>query len=191
MAKFRFKHAVMGAGKSQELARVHYNYNIKNQKVLVIVPTTDNRDEIGYVSARSGERISAVAINPGEVREWLEMNVDICDDLACILTDETQFFKRDDIFALKEMMVIKQNVPVIAYGLKNDFQNNLFEGSEACLVVAEKIIEIMTICSFCNDKAIMNMRLQNGVPVREGEQIMIGDDEYKPVCHYHYMKDKV
>lgn len=191
MAKFRFKHAVMGAGKSQELARVHYNYNIKNQNVLVIVPTTDNRDEVGYVSARSGERIKATAINPGEVREWLEENADNYVDLACILTDETQFFKKDDIFALKEIMVIQRNVPIIAYGLKNDFQNNLFEGSEACLVVAEKIIEIMTICSFCNNKAIMNMRLQNGVPVREGEQIMIGDDEYKPVCHYHYMQDKV
>lgn len=194
MAKFRFKHAVMGAGKSQELARVHYNYNIKNQNVLVIVPTTDNRDEVGYVSARSGEKIEAEAINPGEVRKWIEdkiVNNENYKDLKCILIDETQFFKRDDIFALKELMVIERDVPVIAYGLKNDFQNNLFEGSEACLVVAEKIIEIMTICSFCNNKAIMNMRLQDGVPVREGEQIMIGDEEYKPVCHYHYMQDEV
>lgn len=189
MAKFRFKHAVMTAGKSQELARVHYNYKIKGEKVLVLVPSTDNRSGEGVVAARSGERLTATSIKPGTMRKWLEDNLDNKDDIVCILTDETQFFTKDDIFALKELAVIERDIPVIAYGLKSDFQNNLFEGSAACIVVAEELIEIETVCAFCNDKAIMNMRFNDGKPTKEGEQVMIGDEEYKQVCHYHYMQD--
>lgn len=189
MAKFRFKHAVMTAGKSQELARVHYNYKKKGENVLVIVPSSDNRSGGGIVSARSGEVLPATSIEPGSMREWLKDNLDKQDNIVCILTDETQFFTRDDIFALKELAVIKRDIPVVAYGLKSDFQNHLFEGSEACIVVAEELIEIETVCAFCNDRAIMNMRFNDGEPIKEGEQFMIGDEEYKQVCHYHYMQD--
>lgn len=189
MAKFKFKHAVMTAGKSQELARVHYNYKIKNQKVLVLVPSTDNRAGVGTVAARSGEKIPATPVIPGQMRNWLIDNYETLKSYDCVLTDETQFFQKDDIFALKEIAVINLNVPVIAYGLKSDFQANLFEGSSACLAVAEEIIEIETVCSFCNKKAIMNMRFNNGKPIKIGEQVLIGDDEYRQVCHYHYLQE--
>lgn len=186
MAKFKFKHAVMSAGKSQELARVNYNYCVKGENVLVLVPSTDNRHGVGKVTARSGERLDATSICPGNVRMWLTKYFKEKRDIACILIDEVQFFTRDDIFAIKELTVISNNIPVIAYGLKTDFQNNLFNGSAAALVVAEEIIEIETVCSFCNKRAIMNLRVNDGKPVREGEQVLIGDDEYLQVCHYHY-----
>jgi thymidine kinase len=66
-------------------------------------------------------------------------------------------------------------IPVIVYGLKNDFQNNLFDGSEALLIYADKIEEIKTICWFCNKKATMVLRIIEGEPVYTGEQIHIGD----------------
>lgn len=189
MAKFRFKYAVMSAGKSQELARVHYNYKIKGDDVLVLVPSTDNRSGEGVVAARSGERLPAISIEPGTLRSWLNENFHKYKDVVCVLTDETQFFTKDDIFALKEIVVINENIPVIAYGLKVDFMGNLFEGSAACIAVAEELIEIETVCAFCNNKAIMNMRFENGKPVREGEQVLIGDEEYRQVCHKHYLQD--
>lgn len=190
MAKFKFKHAVMSAGKSQELARVNFNYRIKNQPVLLLVPETDNRNGVGVISSRSGETLSAIAIKPGKMKDFLQER--LADNLVkpvCILTDETQFFKKEDIFALKEMAVIEKDIPVIAYGLKSDFQANLFEGSAACLAVAEEIIEIETVCAFCNKKAILNMRFLNGKPVKEGEQVVIGDNEYRQVCHYHFLQE--
>lgn len=187
MAKFKFKHAVMSAGKSQELARVHYNYNIKGEDVLVLVPSTDNRNGVGVVSARSGEKLKAVAVNPGEMRTWLaEYLENTEEDLVCVLMDETQFFERDDIFSVKELCVLERDIPVIAYGLKTDFQNKIFEGSSASLVVAEEIIEIETVCAFCNKRATMNLRFNDGYPTKSGEQIQIGDEEYRPVCHKHY-----
>lgn len=191
MAKFKFKHAVMTAGKSQELARVHYNYKIKNQKVLVLVPSIDDRAGGGVVAARSGERIPATAIEYGTLRSWLQDNYELLKETNCILTDETQFFSKDDIFALKEMAVVGLNIPVISYGLKSDFKGDLFEGSAACLVVAEEIIEIETVCAFCNKKAIMNLRFINGKPTKTGEQVLIGDNEYKQVCHKHYLQENL
>lgn len=193
MAKFRFRHAVMTAGKSQELARVHYNYTIKNEKVLVLAPSTDNRSGVGIIKARSGETLEANSVNPGNLRAWLTEYFDELDksgqSIVCVLSDETQFFTKEDIYALKELAVVKRNIPVIAYGLKSDFQGNLFEGSSAALVVAEIIEEIETVCAFCNDKAIMNMRFEGGKPVRKGQQIVIGDEEYRPVCYCHYLQD--
>lgn len=186
MAKFKFKHAVMRAGKSQELARVAYNYKVKGDEALVIVPSTDNRHGIGKVTARSGEQLDAIAIEPGTMRKFLDEYFAKGEpNIVAILLDEVQFFTREDIFALKEVVVYR-DIPVIAYGLKTDFQNNLFEGTAAALVVAEEIYEIETVCSYCNKLAIMNLRMCNGKPVKEGEQIQIGDDEYLQVCHYHY-----
>lgn len=191
MAKFRFRHAVMTAGKSQDLTRVHYNYHIKGENVLVLVPSTDNRNGIGLVSARSGERLQAIAVNPGDLRKWLMKYFQEIDkeesSVACILIDEAQFFTKEDIFSIKELATIDRDIPVIAYGLKNDFKNDLFEGSAAAICVAEKLEEIETLCAFCNKKATMNLRFQKGKPIHEGEQIQIGDDEYRPVCHKHYL----
>lgn len=191
MAKFKFRHAVMTAGKSQDLTRVHYNYHIKGENVLVLVPSTDNRNGIGLVSARSGERLQAIAVNPGSLKGWLLDYFKKIDEknknVACVLIDETQFFTKEDIFSIKELATIERNIPVIAYGLKNDFKNNLFEGSAAAICVAEKLEEIETLCAFCNKKATMNLRFQKGKPIHEGEQIQIGDEEYRPVCHKHYL----
>lgn len=195
MAKFKFRHAVMTAGKSRDLARVHFNYHIKGENVLVIVPSTDNRNGIGLVSARSGERLKATAVNPGELTDFLIKYFQNIDNenknVACVLIDETQFFSKKDIFSLKEIVVIERNIPVIAYGLKNDFKNDLFEGSAAAILVAEKLEEIETLCAFCNKKATMNLRFHNGVPIKKGEQVQIGDDEYRPVCHKHWLDENL
>lgn len=196
MANFKFKHAVMSAGKSRELARIHYTYKQKNQYVVVIVPSTDNRNGEGFVTARSGEQIRAFSVNPGDMRRWFGIFLKGMDELYgenqkidCILIDEVQFFTQDDLFAIKELACLENNIPVIAFGLKSDFKNEMFEGSSAAMIVAEYIEEIETICAFCNEKAIMNLRFQDNNPIREGEQIQIGDEEYRPVCHKHYLDD--
>ena len=84
------------------------------------------------------------------------------------------------------------NIPVMTFGLKNDFQNELFEGSKYLLLYADKIEEMKTICWFCAKKATMNLRVNNGHPVYAGEQIAIGGNEsYYPVCRKHYFAPPV
>jgi thymidine kinase len=107
-------------------------------------------------------------------------------DIYCVLVDEAQFLTKDHVLQLTKI-VDDLNIPVMAFGLKNDFQNELFEGSKYLLLYSEKIEEIKTICWYCHKKAIMNIRMNDGKPVRTGEQIQIGGNEsYFPVCRKHY-----
>src|SRR5699024_8129629 len=98
-----------------------------------------------------------------------------------------QFLMKTHIFQLAQI-VDDLDIPVMAFGLKNDFKNELFEGSKYLLLYADKIEEMKTICWYCHRKAIMNMRMINGKPVYAGEQIQIGGNEsYFPVCRKHYI----
>ena len=180
MAKFKFKYGTMGAGKSQELLRTLYNYRTRGDKL-------DDRYGVGRVTSRTGDQQEAIAISS---MKDIENICSLKDNPVCVLIDEAQFFKKEWLEKLKEFFVIENNVPIIAYGLKTDFQNNLFEGTMACLTLAEEIKEIENICKFCNKKAIMNMRIdESGKKVKEGKQVDIGgNDKYIAVCHYHYLK---
>lgn len=101
----------------------------------------------------------------------------------CVLVDEAQFLDKDHVLQLAKI-VDELDIPVMGFGLKNDFQNELFEGSKYFLLYADKIEEMKTICWFCPRKAVMNLRIdENGKPVYTGEQIQIGgNDSYYPVC---------
>jgi thymidine kinase len=86
-------------------------------------------------------------------------------------------------------LTLAPGLPVICYGLRTDFQTHLFEGSRRLLELADSIEEVKVTCQYCNKKAVFNMRLVGGKPVREGEQIQIGGDEsYVPVCHGCYVR---
>src|SRR5699024_54285 len=110
---------------------------------------------------------------------------------ACVLIDEAQFLTKDHVLQLAHI-VDELNIPAMAFGLKNDFRNQLFEGSEYLLLYADKIEEMKTICWYCHRKATMNLRLSDGKPVYTGEQIQIGGNEsYYPVCRKHYQHPPV
>lgn len=105
--------------------------------------------------------------------------------IDCVLIDECQFLKKHHVQELVEI-VDSCNVPVLAYGLKNDFRNELFEGSYYMLIYADKIEEIKTIC-WCGRKATMVARVVDGQFVKQGEQVVIGgNDMYVSLCRKHY-----
>ena len=107
-------------------------------------------------------------------------------DLDCVLVDEAQFLAPRIIEQLR-VLTRTQNVPVICYGLRTDFRTRLFPGAQRLLELADSIEEVKVTCQYCNRKAIFNMRLIDGEPVGEGEQIQLGGNEsYAPVCHGCY-----
>lgn len=185
MAQLFFRYGAMNSGKSIEILKVAHNYEEQEKHVVLFTSALDNRDGIGYISSRIGLKRKAIPVTD-------EMNIfsvvkEMNQITACILIDEAQFLKRDHVDQLARI-VDELSIPVMAFGLKNDFRNQLFEGSEQLLLLADKIEEMKTICWFCHKKAIMNMRVDNnGKPVYEGEQIQIGGNEsYYPVCRKHY-----
>lgn len=184
MAQLFFRYGAMNSGKSFEIIKVAHNYEEQNKDVLVLTSATDDRDGVGNVTSRVGERRDAIPID--EEMNIYDLVAGVKKRLYCVLVDEAQFLKRHHIYQLAQV-VDELNIPVMAFGLKNDFQNHLFEGSKHLLLLADKIEEVKTICWFCDKKAIMNLRVHEGQPVYDGEQIQVGGNEaYFPVCRKHY-----
>lgn len=191
MAQMYFTFGAMSSGKSITILKVRYNYEEQGKHTLLFTAGIDNRDGVGFVSSRIGLREDAISIFPQDnIHELIRKHTYTQDgegtDISCILVDEAQFLTEEQVKAFSRV-VDGWGVPVMAYGLKNDFQNNLFEGSKNLLLYADKIEEMKTICKYCNKKAIMNLRLSNNKPIYKGEQVQIGGNEsYASVCRRHY-----
>ncbi|WP_010499507.1 thymidine kinase, partial [Ligilactobacillus acidipiscis] len=163
---------------------VAHNYEEQSKKVLICTSGIDDREGVGYIASRVGLKRTAVPIF--DETDVFSLVKDGHENISCLLIDEAQFLKKHHIIELTKI-VDQLKIPVITFGLKNDFRNELFEGSKYLLLYADKIEEMKTICWFCNKKAIMNLRFNNGSPVYSGEQILIGGNEqYYPVCRKHY-----
>ncbi|AEG40605.1 thymidine kinase [Lactobacillus kefiranofaciens] len=192
MAQLFFRYGAMSSGKTIEILKVAHNYEAQGRKIALMTSGLDNRSGVGTVASRIGLHRRAIPITEQmNLFDYIKkMNdEDLADGdgkLACVLIDEAQFLKRHHVLECAKI-VDEFNIPVMTFGLKNDFQNHLFEGSENLLIFADKIEEMKTICHYCGHKATMNLRINNGKPVYEGEQVQIGGDEsYYPVCRYHY-----
>lgn len=185
MAQLYYRYSTMNAGKSIELIKVAYNYEERGKRVLVLTPSVDDRFGVGVIASRIGVTREAVAVNDDTNILGLFMMENKRSPIDCVLVDECQFLKKHHVQELVEI-VDSCDVPVLAYGLKNDFKNELFEGSYYMLVYADKIEEIKTIC-WCGRKATMVARLVDGKFVKTGEQIVVGgNDMYISLCRKHY-----
>ena len=190
MAQLYYRYSTMNAGKSIELIKVAYNYEERGKRVLVLVPGVDDRYGKGVVSSRIGVSREAIIVNDETNLLKLFMEENAEEDIDCVLVDECQFLKKNHVQELVEI-VDSYDTPVLAYGLKNDFRNELFEGSYYMLVNADKIEEIKTIC-WCGRKATMVARIVDGKFVKTGEQIVIGgNDMYISLCRKHYNDGRV
>ncbi|RSK28963.1 thymidine kinase [Bacillus sp. HMF5848] len=181
MAQLFFKYGAMNSGKSIEILKVAHNYEEQDKPVMIFTSGIDDRDEVGYVSSRIGFRRKATPIfTDTNIYELVEQTN---PKPYCLLIDEVQFLSKEHVLQLAKI-VDALDIPVMGFGLKNDFRNELFEGSKYMLLYADKIEEMKTICWFCKRKATMNLRVtEDGKPVYEGEQIQIGgNDAYYPVC---------
>ena len=152
---------------------------------MTLVPSVDDRYGKGKITSRIGLQRDALVIS--EKTNILEMFIaeNSFGKVDCVLIDECQFLKKHHVEELIEI-VDTFNTPVLAYGLKNDFRNELFEGSYYMLVYADKIEEIKTIC-WCGRKATMVARIVDGQFVKQGQQIVVGgNDMYVSLCRKHY-----
>jgi thymidine kinase len=182
----------MNAGKSLELIKVAYNYEERGKRPLILAPSLDDRYGGGKVVSKAGLEREAVAISDetnlltlvGDRLKELD-SPDPAADIGCVLVDEGQFLKKHHVLELTEI-VDGYGIPVMVYGLKNDFRNDLFEGSKYLLIYADKIEEIKTIC-WCGRKATMVARVVDGKFVKTGDQIVVGGNEmYVSLCRRHY-----
>ncbi|WP_461218868.1 thymidine kinase [Lapidilactobacillus salsurivasis] len=184
MAQLFFRYGAMNSGKTIEILKVAHNYEEEHKAVILLTSGIDSRDGVGYVSSRIGLKRKAEPIFPET--NIFETVKTINPTAACVLIDEAQFLEKHHVYEAAQV-VDQLNIPVMTFGLKNDFRNELFDGSRYLLLYADKIEEIKTICWFCSRKATMNLRVHDGQPIYEGEQVQLGGNEsYYPVCRQHY-----
>ena len=188
MASLRFYYSGMGAGKSSHLLQASYNYNERGMSTIIFNAKINNRDGVNQVKSRIG--ISAPAstfdTNTNIFNEVNERFVLLNKPLSCVLIDEAQFLTKDQVDQLGRIVDFLC-IPVLAYGLRTDYQGKLFEGSKALLAIADHLDEIKGIC-FCGKKATMVARISSdGFAVKSGEQIVIGgNDSYVSLCRKHH-----
>ena len=185
MAQLYYRYSTMNAGKSIELIKVAYNYEERGPRVMTLLPAIDDRYGVGVITSRIGIQREAMLVKDDTNILELFLAEKEKGEIDCVLIDECQFLRKHHVEELIEI-VDSFNVPVMAYGLKNDFRNQLFEGSYYMLIYADKIEEIKTIC-WCGRKATMVARVVDGKIVKQGEQIVIGgNDMYVSLCRKHY-----
>jgi thymidine kinase len=186
MAKMYFYYSSMNAGKSTALLQSSYNYRERGMNTLVLAPNLDDRYGSGKVTSRIGIEADARTFNPGD--DLLEV-VDARNkhsQVHCVLIDEAQFLTKEQVFQLGEV-TDKLNSPVLAYGLRTDFQGEPFEGSKYLLAWSDNLKELKAICD-CGSKATMVVRFDgDGNAITEGSQIEIGgNDRYVSMCRKHF-----
>ena len=182
MAKLYFRYGAMGSSKTANAIMVQYNYQERGQNALMLKPQLDSRDGEHTVGSRSG--LSAPC---RFVEELDDINIWEYD---CVIVDEAQFLTKSQVQRLVDI-VDELEIPVICYGLRADFQGNLFEGSHWLMAWADTIEEIKTVC-WCGRKATTNARLMNGRVVKSGEQIVLGGNEsYVALCRKHWARGEL
>ena len=181
MAKLYFRYGVMGSSKTANALMVRYNYEERGQDALLVKPAIDQRDGARFVASRAGLSHDCIYFS-----DLMEMTPRELKPYACIIVDEAQFLTRDEVRYLTDL-VDDWNIPVICYGLRTDFKGDLFPGSEALLVMADKLEEVKTIC-WCGRKAIFNARFDaDGRVLKEGAQVELGaNDRYIGLCRRHW-----
>ena len=186
MAKLYFYYSSMNAGKSTNLLQSSYNYKERGMNTLVLAPLLDNRYGAGRVTSRIGIESEATTFKTDTNLFTVVAEVRAEQPLHCVLIDEAQFLTRDQVFQISEV-TDKFNIPVLAYGLRTDFQGEPFEGSKYLLSWADNLKELKAICH-CGAKATMVLRLdEDGNAVTEGSQVEIGgNDRYVSMCRRQF-----
>lgn len=192
MARLWFRWGAMNSGKSTALLQVAYNYEERGQTVIVVKPSIDTKDD-QVLSRMGATREVNIHATPGLdlykafqnlVEDYQGQNKTI----DCVLVDESQFLEREQVNQLFSVAV-QLDIPVIAYGIRNDFQTNGFPGSLRLLEIAHSLEELKTICR-CGRKAIFNGRKIDGEFIREGSQVAIDGQqaEYESLCGVCYLE---
>ena len=184
MAKLYFRYGTVGSAKTMNLLAVAHNYRAQNKIVLLVKPKLDTRFGLDTIKSRSGLEMEADVVLEHEQL----LDPDKLKGLHCVLVDEAQFFATEVVDQFRSI-ASDIGIPVICYGLRGDFRNELFEGSKRLLELADSIEEVKTTCSFCNKKAIFNLKLRGGVPPIGGPKIELGAEEtYQPTCSFCYSR---
>jgi len=194
MGKLYFRYGAMNSGKSTALLQAAYNYEERSQYVLLAKPAVDSKGDRNVVSRLGVTREVDFLVEPKDnLRDLFSQHASDFEarhsqPIACLLLDEAQFLTPEQVDQALEIAVL-DSVPVLAYGIRTDFQTKSFPGSRRLLEIAHSLEELKTICR-CRRKAMFNGRKLNGQFTFDGEQVAIDGDKvtYESLCPSCYLE---
>lgn len=193
MSKLYFKYSALNSSKTANLLMTAHNYRSGGRKILLLQSNKNTRDLQGKIVSRVGLEAECLIFNDCTNLETLVLNQDYKPDV--VLVDEIQFATIEHIEQLTKI-VDEYNITVFTYGLKSTYTEELFPSISKLLVYADKVEEIKQVCTFCEKKAIMNLKIKDGKAIYKGDIISVGDVEkseeyYLPVCRKHFFKPEL
>jgi thymidine kinase len=195
MSKLYFRYGAMNSGKSTALLQAAFNYEERGQQVLLAKPQIDTKGEATIVSRLGMTRPVDFTVAPDEdiYETFLVVRAEVLErtgsPVSCLLVDEAQFFTETQIDDLLRIAIL-EGTPVLAYGIRTDFQTVAFPGSRRLLEIAHSLEELKTICR-CGRKAVFNARKIGGHFVFDGDQVAIdgADVTYESLCGSCYLDE--
>ncbi|HEX9807557.1 MAG TPA: thymidine kinase [Alteraurantiacibacter sp.] len=186
MAKLYFYYASMNAGKSTTLLQADFNYRERGMATMLWTAALDTRSEGKPLASRIGLAADAHLFDAA-TDFWAAVGAAHAEtSLSCVMVDEAQFLTQQQVWQLARL-ADESAIPVLCYGLRTDFQGNLFPGSAKLLGIADSLVELKAVCE-CGRKATMNLRIdEGGNAVAAGAQTEIGGNEsYLALCRKHF-----
>ena len=188
MSKLYFTYSAMNAGKSAILLQAAHNYNECGMEVMLWTSGHYGAAPdaiVGRIESRIGLEAEAHLYRP-ETDLFVAIEKEhTATGLNVIFFDEAQFLTKDQVWQLARVGD-RLKLPVLCYGLRTDFQGELFEGSAALLAIADDLREARTICH-CGKKAIMTARMdEHGRAIKSGDQVSVGKEVYVSLCRRHW-----
>lgn len=172
MPNFTFKFGAMASTKTRDLLAVDYNFSVDcGLDSFVVKPKIDNRDGQDIIKSRDGGS-RKVDLLISKYEPLFEKISEVLPDI--VLVDEAQFLTKQNVIDLSRV-VNELDIPVVAYGLKGDFVNEMFEGTKYLFLYAQEFEQIKTVCRLCTKTATMNVRTLNGNPIFFGSQVQMGE----------------
>lgn len=188
MAKLYFYYASMNAGKSTALLQADFNYRERGMATMLFTAAIDTRFAPATITSRIGLEAAATMFDAATDLAATVLERHAVLTISCVLVDEAQFLFAAQVDQLARL-ADTHGIPVLAYGLRTDFQGRLFEGSARLLALADALVEIKSVCT-CGRKATMNLRVDaEGRAIRHGAQTEIGgNDRYIALCRRHFVE---
>ncbi|MDO7881028.1 thymidine kinase [Antiquaquibacter soli] len=203
MSKLYFRYGAMNSGKSTALLQAAFNYEERGQEVLLAKPQIDTKGDSDIVSRLGVTRPVDFTIAPQDdvyelvARHRARVLAETGKPVSCLLVDEAQFLTEAQVDDLLRIAIV-EGLPVLAYGIRTDFQTVAFPGSRRLLEIAHSLEELKTICR-CGRKAVFNARKVGERFIFDGDQVAIdassdlsaGGDlvTYESLCGACYLEE--
>lgn len=174
----KFIYGAMGSSKTAQALIQKYNCEQKGFDVILLKPAFDNRNK--KVTSRIGLESECVTFTQSDNLLDLKLFENLKPNKTLIIVDECQFCTKEQI---EQLYKISNYINVYCYGLKTNFESELFEGSKRLLEIADEFQLLNCMCA-CGNNATLNILFdKKGQPLLN-PHIQCGKySTYKALCY--------